>query len=354
MTFRNKDIEIEGVKVGPDHPCFIIGEIGSNHCLDKNVVRKLIDACADAKFDGVKFQIYDAEAAFSKNEMTTDVKLDHLYGVKPWWEVARDVILMPRDWFGEMFDYVREKGMIPLSAIHRPEDAEFLNEFGLSVYKIASIDLIYNQLYEKLIPFNKPLLISTGMGYLNEIDQTVRFLRERNQEFLLFHCISQYPPKPEEINLRNIPSLSQMFDVQVGFSDHSLGIVSSVAAVTLGATVIEKHITLDRNTLGPDHSFALEPNEMIALAEAIRETELSLGKYERTLTEKDLSARTMIRRSIVTKVAIKKGERITEDKIKYARPGTGIPTNEYQFLDNRIAKVDIPAEALISWDMVES
>ena len=136
-----KEINIENFIINEESPCMIIGEIGSNHNRDKDTVFKLIDACAIAGFDAVKFQIYDAEEAFSKNEMTTDVKLDHLYGVKPWWEVARDTILMPRDWFGEMFEYVRYKNLIPLSAIHRPEDAEFLLKYSLPIFKIASIDL---------------------------------------------------------------------------------------------------------------------------------------------------------------------------------------------------------------------
>ncbi len=142
-------IEIEGKKVGIGQPCFIIGEIGSNHCLDKQVVKDLIDASADAGFDAVKFQIYDAKEAFSANEMTTDVKMEHLYGIRPWWEVARDKILMPRDWFGEMFEYARSKDLIPFSTIHRPEDAEFLLQYSLPIFKIASIDLHYHHLLYK-------------------------------------------------------------------------------------------------------------------------------------------------------------------------------------------------------------
>ena len=136
-----QNFKIDNKKVGLSQRVFAIAEIGSNHNRNKKTVLNLIDACADAGFDCVKFQIYDPEEAFSKNETTKDVKLNHFYGLKPWWEVARDKILMPRDWFEEMFDYVKKKKMIPLSAIHREEDCEFLLKFGLPAIKLASIGL---------------------------------------------------------------------------------------------------------------------------------------------------------------------------------------------------------------------
>lgn len=349
---KNK-FKIENFEIGDNQPCMIIGEIGSNHNRDKSTVRKLIDACSDAGFDAVKFQIYDAEEAFSKNEMTTDVKLDHLYGEKPWWEVARDVILMPREWFGEMFDYARSKKLIPLSAIHRKEDADFLLEFGLSAFKIASIDLYYHQLLEKLADYKKPMLVSTGMAYMHEIAETMDFLFEKQlDEIILLHCVSCYPPRPDQMNMNNISTLKKSFSVPIGFSDHSTGITSAVIAVTLGAKVIEKHITLDKNYPGPDHPFALEPPEMKNMVRAIRETEDSLGSYKKSISNDEKEARKMIRRSIVAKKTIKEGERITLEKIKFARPGTGIPTNEFQFVENRLANQDILPESIIRWDML--
>ena len=182
-----KIIKIEGKQIGNGYPVFTIGEIGSNHNRSKKTVINLIDACSEAGFDAVKFQIYDAEEAFSKKETTKDVKLNKLYGLKPWWKIARDKILMPRNWFEEMFDYVRKK-MIPLSAIHRLEDLIFLRKFGLSAIKIASIDLNYFQLHEKIIKFKLPTLISTGMGSSDEIKKTINFYKKKNMKKLYF-CI---------------------------------------------------------------------------------------------------------------------------------------------------------------------
>ena len=176
----NNVIKVEGKIIGEGQPTFLVAEIGSNHGLDKSIVKNMVDVSAKAGFDAVKFQIYAAEEVFSKHEMTTDVKLDYLYGVRPWWEVARDIILMPRSWFGEMFDYVRSKGMIPFSAIHRVEDVEFLDQFGLPIIKIASIDLHYHHFLSQVAKYKKPMLISTGMAYLSEIDETMRLLKEEN------------------------------------------------------------------------------------------------------------------------------------------------------------------------------
>ncbi|MGA1870278.1 MAG: N-acetylneuraminate synthase family protein [bacterium] len=347
-------MDIEGVKVGSGERCFIIGEIGSNHNSDKQVVKDLIDAAAEAHFDAIKFQLYDAEEAFSKNVSTTDVKLDHLYGVCPWWEIARDKILMPRDWFGEMFEYARSKKLIPFSTVHRKPDVDFLLQYGLPLLKIASIDLHYHFLLRQLAQYKKPMIISTGMAYLSEIDETMRMLRnEQCDEIILLHCVSCYPPRPQDLNLKNIISLHDAFGVPVGFSDHSSGIVSAIAAVTLGAVVIEKHITIDKSAHGPDHPFALEPQEMIQLVNAVREVEESLGSTQRRLSPSEMDAREMIRRSIVTKASIKKGERITYEKIKFARPGTGISTNEFKYIEGRRVNRDILEEEIIRWDMVE-
>ncbi len=350
----NQVIDIGGIKVGKDQRCFIIGEIGSNHNLDKVVVKELIDSASEAGFDAVKFQLYDAEEAFSKKEMTTDVNLESLYGTHPWWEIARDKILMPRDWFGEMFEYAKTKNLVPFSAIHRPQDAEFLIQIGSPVFKIASIDLHYHFLLKQLMNHKLPFLISTGMGYLSEIDETFRMLEQEGcRDIILLHCVSCYPPLPEDTNLRNIQTLQNAFQVPVGFSDHSTGIVSSVGAVALGAKVIEKHITMDRKMKGPDHAFALEPDEMIQLVEAIREVETSLGSTQRMLSKDELEARKMIRRSIVAKVSIKKGERISLEKVKFARPGSGITTNEFKYVKGRSVNQDIEAEEIIQWSMLE-
>ena len=371
-----KIIEINNRIIGDGNPSFLIAEIGSNHNRDKETVFKLIDATADAGFDAVKFQIYDAEEAFSKNEMTTDVGLDHLYGDKPWWEIARDKILMPREWFGEMFEYAKIKKLIPLSAIHRPEDCEFLLQFGLSAIKIASIDFTYYQLLESLIKkFDLPIIISSGMANQKEIENTINFLKKNNaNQVCLLHCTSCYPPNNNELNLNNIVHLKEKYEIPIGYSDHydealtnnknrtaaevrssfnkHGGNLGETGSVSFGCDRVG-NITLDKNFPGPDHPFAIEPHEMKKMVNEIRKTEKMLGSKNRILSENEEKNKIMIRRSVVAKKDIRKNETISLDKIKFARPGTGIQTFEFYKIENSKAKVDIPAETMITHDMVE-
>ena len=348
-----KRLKIEDRIISEKDKCFIIGEIGSNHNRDKGTIRRLIDAASDAKFDAIKFQIYNPEEAFSKNVTTADVKLDHMYGDCAWWKIARDRILMPRNWFKEMFNYARKKKLIPLSAVHNVEDAKFLLAIGANVFKIASIDCNHLPLLKQIAKFNKPMLISTGMAHIEEIDQTLKALNKiGNKKVALLHCVSCYPPRNEIINLRNIQMLKRRFDCLVGYSDHSISNAFSVAAVTLGASIIEKHITLNRRTKGPDHPFALEPKDMVDLVSSIRETEKALGKEKRVLSKDELSARKMIRRSIVAKIDIDKGAQVTLDKVKFSRPGTGISPNLFNKIEGKKARRRICAETIISKKMV--
>lgn len=348
-----KKINIENKVIGENEPCFIIGEIGSNHNRDKRTVKKLIDAAVEAGFDAVKFQIYDPEEAFSKFVTTTDVGLEQLYGKSKWWKIARDKILMPRSWFSEMFRYARKRNIIPFSAVHNNNDARFLLDLGINVFKIASIDCNHLPLLKQIARLKKPMIISTGMAHIDEIDATMKTLDKLgNNKIALLHCVSCYPPREEIINLKNIQMLKERYNCIVGFSDHSVSNVFSVAAVGLGACIIEKHITLNRKTKGPDHPFALEPKDMIALVESIRSVEKALGRKERILSSDELAARKMIRRSIVAKTDIKKGEPITIENVKFSRPGTGISPNDFKEIEGKKAERFIPADTIIAKRML--
>ena len=333
---------------------YIIAEIGTNHNRDLVTAKKMVRRIAESGCNCVKFQIYDPEEAFSKKETTKDVKLSHLYGLKPWWEVARDKILMPRDWFEEMFNYVRKKKMIPLSAIHRKEDCEFLLKFGLPAIKLASIDLNYFQLHKKLLKFKLPIIFSTGMGTEKEIEETVKFFKKKKKkDVALLHCTSCYPPKNNEVNLNNILNFQKKLRMVIGYSDHTVDNYAAFSAVALGAKIIEKHITLNKQYPGPDHSFAIEPREMKELIYGIRKIEETLGSDKRNLSKRELSNRLMIRRSIVAKKNISKGAIIAENDIKYARPGTGMPTTKSNLVIGKKAKINIEAETILKLSMIK-
>jgi sialic acid synthase SpsE len=349
-----KALNIDGRMVGAWHPVYIIAEISANHNRDKSVVKKLIDIAADAGFDAVKFQTYEPLEVFSGTITTRDVHLDHMYGDRYWWEVARDEVLMPREWFGEMFDYARGKGLQVFSTVHSVKDAEFVMQFDPPVFKVASIDVSYLDFIRGLAGFNKPIIISTGMHYLGEIEAAVQAAASRgNEQLALLHCVSCYPPKPGTVNLRNIEMLERAFGLPVGFSDHSPDNYMDIAAVALGACIIEKHVTLDRQMKGVDHPFSLDPEGMRDLVKGVRMAEKSLGSYQRKLSADEQASREMVRRSIAARVDIKKGEKLTRENLKLVRPGSGLHPKFYEQLLSRKAAQAIKKEDLVTWDMVE-
>ena len=346
-----KEINIGGRLVGNDHPVYIIAEIGSNHGNDQAVVRQLIDIAADAGFDAVKFQTYEPLEVFSGKITTTSVKLDDVYGTRPWWEVARDVVLMPREWFAEMFTYAREKKLQVFSTVHSARDAEFVMQFDPPVFKVASLDVSYLDFLKDLAGFDRPIILSTGMHYLGEIETAIETIfNAGNSDLILLHCVSNYPPKPEDTNLNNIRMFQKAFEVPVGFSNHHPENYMDVAAVALGACVVEKHVTLDRTMVGADHPFALDPHWMRDLVKKLRETEKAMGSYKRVLSESESKSRQMARRSITARTDIKKGDTITNEKIKITRPGNGIhPKYKEQVLGRKVS-TDIEKEDVITWE----
>ena len=346
-------LELDGRSVGPGHPVYIIAEISANHNRDKIVVKKLIDIAADAGFDAVKFQTYEPLEVFSGKISTRDVHYEHVYGDRQWWEVARDDILMPREWFGEMFDYARSKRIQVFSTVHSVKDAEFIMQFNPPVFKVASIDVSYLDFLSGLAAFKKPIIISTGMHYLGEIEEAVQAVKKQgNDQVALLHCVSCYPPNPETVNLRNIVMLEKAFGVPVGFSDHSPDNYMDVAAVALGACIIEKHVTLDRTMKGVDHPFSLDPEGMKDLVKGVRMAEKAMGTFNRNLSAAELDSRQMVRRSIAARCDIKKGSVFNRENLKLVRPGTGLHPRYLEQILGRKAALDIEKENLITWEMI--
>lgn len=348
------EININGRLVGRGHPAFLVAEIGSNHCRDKKVVRELIDTASESGFDAVKFQTYDPEQVFSGKITTRDVGLENMYGFHPWWDIAREHILMPREWFGEFFSYARDKNLHVFSTAHSVDDVEFLMAFDPPVFKVASLDVSHLEFLKSLAAYDRPILLSTGMHYLGEIETAVETLTQAgNSRMILLHCVSNYPPAPETLNLNNIPMLQDAFDLPVGLSDHCADNHAAIASIALGACVIEKHVTLSRCLKGPDHSFALDPPGMRDLVEGIRTVERSMGTSRRILSEAELASRKMARRSIVAGKALAKGAVFARENLKLTRPGNGLHPRYLDVLLGRKARINIAKEELIRWDMVE-
>lgn len=349
-----EEIAIGKRLIGPGHPVYLVAEIGSNHSRKKSVVKELVDRAAEAGFDAVKFQTYDPEEVFSGKIRTGDVQLKSLYGDRSWWEVARDHVLLPREWFGEMFAYARSKSLEVFSTVHSCDDAKFVLAFYPPAFKVASIDVSNTDFLKCLAAFAKPIILSTGLHHKEEIVSAVATLRKAgNDRIILLHCISNYPPRPENLNLKNIAMLNKTFGVPVGFSDHSPDNLAAATAVALGACLIEKHITLDRKSWGVDHHFALELEGMKDLVARVRQTEEMLGAYQRVLSEDELEVRELARRSVVARTDIKKGEILSRENLKLSRPGSGIHPRHLDELIGKKACGDIAAEDLVRWDDVE-
>jgi sialic acid synthase SpsE len=347
-------INVAGRIVGPGQPVYVIAEAGPNHNRDFDRAIQLVDVAVAAGADAVKFQTYSAETMYSKKTPT----MDYLYekGVLRRGQTVWDMIKsleIPREWQKDLADYCREKNITFLSTPFDLRAVDELEAVGCPAYKIASFEIADLPLLRACARTKKPILLSTGMAGLGDIELALETICEAGgREVLLFHCAIAYPPRFEDVNLRAIQTLIRAFGTPVGWSDHTTGVSCDIAAVALGACAIEKHYTVDKSLPGPDHHYALLPDELAAMVRAIRETEKALGSPMKGTTEAELELYRLARRSLVAAKAIKKGETITEDALTVKRPGYGIHPQFIPTLIGRTAARDIEPDDVITWDMM--
>lgn len=260
---------------------------------------------------------------------------------------------MPRDWHPKLKEYCKKKQIMFMSTPFDLKAVDELEEVGVEVFKIASFEITHLPLIEYIAKRGKPIILSTGMADLSDIETALDIIYEqKNQDVILLHCAINYPPEYKDLNLRAMETMRQAFQVPIGFSDHTLDIISDVAAVALGACVIEKHFTLNRKLSGPDHPFALEPDELRAMVQAIRNTEKALGSPTKKYTKAEEELYKIGRRSLVAACKIPRGRKITREMIEVKRPGYGIPTKLMDVVVGRIAKVDIEEDDILQWEML--
>ena len=345
-------VSVGGRAVGAGAPCYVIAEAGANHNRDLDVASRLIDAAADAGADAVKFQTYSGRALYS----TKTPRFDYLgaLGTKPASELL-DEIALPRDWQGPLANHCRDRGVEFLSSPFDHEAIAELDALGVAALKIASFEIVDLGLVRAAAATGRPLILSTGMCTLGEIDEAVQAARGAGASaIVLLQCASLYPAPPHTMNLRAIPAMEAAFGVPAGLSDHTLGVHVAPAAVALGARLVEKHFTLDRTMIGPDHPFAVEPKELAELVAHIRDVEVALGDGVKRgpgpEEAKEMYAKA--RRSLVAARAIPAGTVITADMLCVKRPGTGIAPRYVDIVPGRIARVDIDEDDVITWEMV--
>lgn len=308
--------------IGEGEPVFIIAEIGVNHNGSLQIAKKLIDAAVSAGADAVKFQKRSLKHLYQEkvleNPNANEQSFQYMIPLLKEWELSDEE-------YQDIVKYCDEKGIIFLCSPWDIPSVDFVNSLGVPVFKTASADLTNLILLDYIISKNKPLIISTGMATVNEIECTVDFLRERGAEFALLHCNSTYPSPFEEINLRFMEKMKSEFGpVLIGYSGHERGIAISTAAAALGACIIERHITLDRTMAGPDHAASLEPQGLQKMVRDIRYVEAAMGSGKKHMNRMEILNREVIAKSLIATQDISKGTIITREMIGVKSPGKGI------------------------------
>lgn len=326
-------IEIKGML--PEET-YVIAEAGINHNGDFDTAKQLVQEAATVGANAVKFQIWDAPKLSSDSDFIKDLSS---------WELKRD------EW-NELNNIANRRGIDFLASVFDQQSVDILTDFNPKFIKIASGDLTHTPLIDYIAAQDIPIILSTGMATMEEVSRAVRTIREHHDNLVLLHCISSYPVGIEQLNLRSIDVLRDAFYLPVGYSDHTLGTLAPSVAVSRGARVVEKHFTLDKTMEGPDQELSAEPDEFAAMVEQIRQIEKSKGEREIATQPVEEDSKTAMRRSLTARSTIKKGETISEDKVKVARPEQGIPPNQLTTVLGRLAGRDIETNESIRWSDV--
>ena len=345
-----KAIRIADKKIGPGHPCFIIAEAGVNHNGDLELAKKLIDAAAESGADAVKFQTFRAENVVTSTAEKAEYQKSTTSADETQYEMIKSLEL-PDESIKDLSDYAKKRGIIFLSTPFDEESVDLLDQIDVPAYKIPSGEITNFPLLKKIAKKRKPVILSTGMSTLGEVEEAFYYLKKNGaRDIILLHCTTSYPAPPHSVNLLAMKTMQCAFSVLVGYSDHTEGITISIAAVAMAASVLEKHFTLDRTLPGPDHRASLEPGELKAMVQAIRDVEFAVGAGVKRPNKDEEKIKKIARRSIVARNEIKRGATLKESDIAIRRPGTGIePKYASKIIGRRVNKT-IKKDIIISWE----
>lgn len=328
---------------------FIIAEAGVNHNGSIELAKKLIDAACDARADAVKFQTFKSEKVISKFAEKAEYQKESTSNNESQLEMVKKLEL-DEEAHKLLIDYCLEKKIMFLSTPFDSESIELLDNLGLSIFKIPSGEITNLPYLRQIGKLNKTIILSTGMADIGEIEDAIEVLTSSgtNRENLtILHVNTEYPTPMEDVNLKAMVTIGNTFDLNYGYSDHTLGIEVPIAAVALGASIIEKHFTLDKTMEGPDHKASLEPNELKEMVKAIRNIEIALGSKIKKATKSEVKNKPIARKSIVAKVDIEKGQILNENNITVKRPGYGISPMRWDEVIGTFAKKDYKVDELI-------
>ncbi|RZV59990.1 MAG: N-acetylneuraminate synthase [Flavobacteriaceae bacterium] len=341
--------------INEENPCFIIAEAGVNHNGDLEMALELVRKAKEIGVDCIKFQTFKAESVITKKAPKAAYQLEVTDPGESQFEMLKNLELTYEDYIS-IIQECNEHQITFLSTPYNEEDADFLNELGVTAFKIASGQIVELAFLEHVAKFGKPIILSSGMATLAEVFEAVMTIRAAgNEQMAILQCTTNYPSRNEDANIRAMISMGESLDLLYGYSDHIEENFACYAAVALGAKIIEKHFTLDRNLPGPDHKASLNVEEFKSLIDGIRKTETALGSPVKKPSLKEIENINGMRRSIVLKNSIRKGEIITADNMAFKRPATGISPKRKKELIGKLASMDIGQdiplqESMIIWD----
>jgi N,N'-diacetyllegionaminate synthase len=344
---RKRETIIGDKTIGAGYPIFVIAEVGVNHDGRIAQARRLIDEAADAGADAVKFQTFRADRLMT---VTRERLSQQGGGGETAFEMFRRLELS-YEAHRSLKEQADLRGITFLSTPFDEESVDFLDELGVPAFKIASADLTFLPLLKRIASKRKPVILSTGMSHVNEVADALGTLKSSGaDDVVLLHCVSSYPAPPDSLNLRVIPRLASQFGLPVGYSDHSDGVLMPLVAASLGAVLIEKHFTLDRNGPGPDHRLSADPAQFTAMVAQLRDIEMALGDGRKCPKAVEEEGRRLGRRSIVSATDIRAYEPIAPWMLAFKRPGTGLAPREADKVVGMVARRDIPRDTVLQWD----
>ena len=346
-------IEISNKKIGPDEPVFIVAELSANHLQKFDLAVKTIKAAKEAGADAIKLQTYTPDTiTIDCDNDYFKIKQGTTWDGKTFYDLYKEAYT-PWEWQPKLKEIAEDLGLIFFSTPFDKTAVDFLEEMDVPVYKVASFEITDLPLIEYIASKGKPVIMSTGIAEPHDIEEAVNACRRHgNDQIALLKCTSAYPAPLEEMNLKTIPDMAERFGTVVGLSDHTLGISAPIAAVALGAKVIEKHFILDRKLGGHDAAFSLEPEEFKVMVNAVRDAEKALGKVDYNLTEKTKKSREFSRSLFVVE-DVKEGEPLTKENVRSIRPGFGLPPKHLKEVLGKKANRDIKKGTPLSWKLID-
>ena len=345
-------MKIGNKTIGKGEPVFIIAEAGVNHNGNLDIAKKLIDKAVYANVDAVKFQTFQAEKLVTMNAKQAEYQAKNIGHKETQYDMLKRLELK-REYHSVLKNYAEEKGIIFLSTPFDEDAIDFLDSLGVYAFKVGSSDTNNIPYLKRMAKKGKPIILSTGMSDLEEIVESVDTILKYNKDLIVLHCTTDYPCPYDKVDLNVLNTLKEELGTVIGYSDHTLGIEVPIAAVALGAKVIEKHFTLDRKMPGPDHKASLEPNELKEMVKGIRNVEKALGNDKKIVTDVARKYIDVAKKSVIANKSIKKGEKISSDMLIIKRPGTGLKPKYFYEIIGKKAKKDIEKDTLIQLEEIE-